>query len=110
MEIKKLFDRDVVQRSYGSQRQERADANRPGQPSVSAESGQDVVSISSVSLERSRISDSVQGVLVEDELRSRDRIEKLKEAIANGTYDPTSEDIARAIISFAAESNESGNV
>lgn len=103
MEIKKLFDRDV-QRSYGPGRQDRVDANKQEQANPApAQAGEDVVSLSSRSRELSRVTDSAAGVLASDELRTRDRVEQLKQAVANGTYNVSSEDVAKSIFAFVAD-------
>ncbi len=70
------------------------------QPNGAEESG-DKVTISVLGRKYSQVSE----LLAEDEAKQRDRVEELKRRIADGTYDVSSENVARALISFTRDNN-----
>ncbi len=66
---------------------------------IQAGKGEDIISISAFSRQLSQISKIVD----QDEASRGDRIAKIKQAIADGTYNVSSTDVAKSLISYSFE-------
>ena len=101
MEIKKIYDQDSIQRSYGARKQATVGGKEDGTQAGAATdpAASDTVNISSLSRDLSRVS----AILDQDEADRADRVADLKKQIAEGTYSVSSTDVAGSLISFAAD-------
>ncbi len=61
--------------------------------------GEDTVSISALSRKLSKVSN----IVAEDEIANQDRIDVLKQKVANGEYQVSSEDVAQSFLGFIDE-------
>lgn len=62
--------------------------------------GSDTVSLSNIAKQLSKVSP----ILEQDAVERKAKIESLKQKVADGTYQVDSKDVARSIVSFAADS------
>lgn len=101
MKIADIFSRPVQDANRSNT--ERVDQTRqnPYAEQQKLRSGDDQVSLSSISRQLSRVSQ----ILQDDEVARADKVADLKSRVQAGSYseDVSSEDIARAIVSFANE-------
>lgn len=102
MEIKKLFGRETNQASSQAVQKSQVSAYQDqAQSSGTRSVDQDSVSISSLSRQLSQISD----ILTKDEESRSARVAELKQKVQNGTFSADPDDVARSLISFAADSS-----
>jgi flagellar biosynthesis anti-sigma factor FlgM len=99
MKISDIFNRQSV---YNSNRS--ADAGRAGsqeQDRASRSGDGDRISISPLARQFKQVSQ----ILAEDESSRAKRVANLKEQVTNGSYEVSSGDVARSIVSFAKDVN-----
>ena len=106
MEIKKLFERNDVETATGSAQQaakkNKVAAFQEQQTSADAarRAGEDSVSISPLSRQLAQLSQ----ILAEDEGQRSERVAELKGRVEDGSYSVSRDDVARSVVSFAADS------
>lgn len=104
MEIKKLFERNTVDTSSSSAQQSakktKVAAFQEQQNAANArKAGEDSVTISPLSRQLAQLSQ----ILSEDETARADRVAELKREVEEGNYSVGRDDVARSLISFAAD-------
>ncbi|MCB0323363.1 MAG: flagellar biosynthesis anti-sigma factor FlgM [Bdellovibrionales bacterium] len=105
MEIKKLFERNDVESTSGSAQQAAkkrgvaAFQDQQAQADAARRAGEDSVTISPLSRQLAQLSQ----ILSEDEAQQADRVAELKRQVEEGTYSVSRDDVARSVVSFAAD-------
>lgn len=80
-----------------------AQAKQPeAQTQARPSQGEDTVSLSPLSRQLAKVSE----ILQEDDKTRQNRIRELKQSVEDGTYEVDSEDVSRAVVSFAASNND----
>lgn len=100
MEIKKLFGhKSTEQEQVQSAKNRNASRNNANAENAGVAPGDDVVNISSLSRSLSRVS----SLIAEDEQARAARVEEIKKAVADGTYNVSSTEVAKSLVSFAGD-------
>ncbi len=101
MEIKKLFERGNAQTSSQSVQRNRVASTYQAQNEGNAarRPGQDSVSISALSRQLSQLSN----ILADDESARSAKVSELKAKVQAGEFSVESTDVARSMVSFAAD-------
>ncbi|OVE80205.1 flagellar biosynthesis anti-sigma factor FlgM [bacterium J17] len=104
MKISDIFKSRNVDQSAQSLKS-RENAPRPEeQVEQASRSGQDSVSISPLARQLAQ----VKRIVAEDDLARSDRVAELREQVQAGTYEVSSLDVAKSVVSFARDSEFEG--
>lgn len=99
MDIKKLTGNESSSIATSQARQAKVSQYQDQQVAHTSREGQDTVSISN----RSRQLAKISTILEKDQVSRNDKIAALKEKVQNGTYSVDTREVARSMISFAAD-------
>ena len=105
MEIKKLLERDALEaQKAGKQKKLAAFEQQQAKPEQITRGTEDRVSLSPLSRQLSQVS----RILEDEETRQGARVAELKERVESGSYSVSASDVARSVVSFAADTEELG--
>lgn len=99
MKITDLFKQTNLTTARNTNAQPKADTATTATPSGGAGRSGDTISISPLSRQLSQIS----SIIADEESAQANRVAELKARVADGSYSPSNEDVAKSIVNYTRE-------